>query len=220
MRFVLRFGLVVLLSAVPAASAIAQEVDDTRLREIARSALTEMPGLSVAVAREGRIVWTAAFGAAAVEPEKPVTPDTRFRVYSVSKPWTAAAALRLAVAGRLDPDAPIAVASFPDKGVPITAFQLGTHSAGIRHYRPGEADTDRRCDTVNEAVELFADDPLLFSGDRSCVLHVGVRVARRGDRGGRLRAVRRRAPARGARSSRHDRHSPCGGRGAEPRPGL
>lgn len=161
MRFVL-FPGVCLLLALPVAPAVAQPLDQAGIRQIAESALAEAPGVSVAVARNGEVVWTAAAGAAAVDPVRPATPDTRFRVYSVSKPWTAAAALRLAVAGRLDPDAPIAVASYPDKGVPITAFQLGTHSAGIRQYRPGEAEMDRKCATVEEAVGLFADDSLLF----------------------------------------------------------
>ncbi len=163
MRFIIRLGLVGLLFGVPVAPAAAQNLDEDRIRQLAQSVLAETPGLSLAVGRDGRILVAAGFGAASLEPETPVTPDTRFRVYSVSKPWTAAAALRLAVAGRLDPDAPISVPSYPDKGVAISAFHLGTHSSGIRHYAPGEAETNLRCATVTEAVEIFADDPLLYT---------------------------------------------------------
>jgi CubicO group peptidase (beta-lactamase class C family) len=141
----------------------AQELPTAQIRQIAESALADLPGLSIAVGIADSVIWAGGFGLASLEPETPVTPDTRFRVYSVSKPWTAAAGLRLVVVGRLDPEAPIQVRGFPDKGAPITAFQLATHSSGIRHYRDAEAETNRKCDTVAEAVELFADDPLLFT---------------------------------------------------------
>jgi CubicO group peptidase (beta-lactamase class C family) len=141
----------------------AQELPTGEIRQIAESALADLPGLSVAIGRADSVIWTGGYGLASLDPEIPVTPDTRFRVYSVSKPWTAAAGLRLVAAGRLDPEAPIQIPGYPDKGQPITAFQLATHSSGIRHYRDAEAETNRECDTVAEAVELFADDPLLFT---------------------------------------------------------
>lgn len=156
-----RFALL-LLSALMARTGMAQDLPELRIRAVAERALGEVPGLSVAVGIDGEVAWTGAFGAAALDPRVPATAATRFRIYSVSKPWTAAAGLRLAVAGRLDADAPISLPGFPDKGIPITAYQLGTHTAGIRHYREGEATTNRRCETVGEAVALFADDPLLF----------------------------------------------------------
>lgn len=141
----------------------AQELRAGEIRQIAESVLADLPGLAVAVGIADSVIWTGGFGLASLDPEIPITPDTRFRVYSVSKPWTAAVGLRLVVAGRLDPEAPIRVPGYPDKGAPITAFQLATHSSGIRHYRDAEAETNRECHTVAEAVELFADDPLLFA---------------------------------------------------------
>lgn len=152
-------GTAALVFARPAA---AQSLPEGRIRAIARSALGEVPGLVVAVGRGGEVLWTGAYGRASLEPDRPATPATRFRVYSVAKPWTAAAGLRLAAEGRLDPRAPISVPGFPDKGVPITAYELATHSAGIRHYRDGEAEMNRTCDTVREALPIFADDSLLF----------------------------------------------------------
>ena len=47
-----------------------------------------IPGLSVAVAANGRIVWSEGFGNADLENRLPVTPATRFRIGSVSKPFT------------------------------------------------------------------------------------------------------------------------------------
>lgn len=162
MRFV--FTLLILMLRPPEiASVSAQELPRQQIRGIVAGALSEVPGLAFAIGRDGAVLWEDGLGLAALEPERPATAGTRFRVYSVSKPWTAAAGLRLVASGRLDPEAPIRVAGFPDKGAPITALQLGTHTSGIRHYRAEEAEMNRRCDTVAEAVRIFADDPLLFA---------------------------------------------------------
>jgi serine beta-lactamase-like protein LACTB len=162
-RLIILLFVGTLLTGMVVSSGGAQELPDQTIREIAESAMADLPGLSVAIGKGDSVIWTGGFGLGSLDPEIPVTPDTRFRVYSVSKPWTAAAGLRLVVAGRLNPEAPIQIPGYPDKGAPITAFQLATHSSGIRHYRDGEAETNRECDTVAEAVELFADDPLLFT---------------------------------------------------------
>lgn len=79
---------------------------------------------------------------------------------------TAAAAARLLEAGRLDPNAPVQryVPDFPDKGSPITPMHLATHSSGIRHYADeAEASNSRHCARVADALEVFADDPLVHA---------------------------------------------------------
>jgi serine beta-lactamase-like protein LACTB len=78
-------------------------------RRLARSPLVDenLPGLSVAVALDGEIVWAEGFGWAEVERGAPVTPLTRFRIGSVSKPLTAAAVGLLHDRGRIDLDAPL-----------------------------------------------------------------------------------------------------------------
>ncbi len=59
----------------------------------------ELPGMAVLVARDGKIVYQGGFGFADVEKKIPVTVDTKFRIGSVSKQFTAAAVLRLAEEG-------------------------------------------------------------------------------------------------------------------------
>lgn len=162
-RLIILLFVGTLLNGMVVSPGGAQELPDQTIREIAESAMADLPGLSVAIGKGDSVIWTGGYGLASLDPEIPVTHDTRFRVYSVSKPWTAAAGLRLAVTGRLDPEAPIQIPGYPDKGQPITPFQLATHRSGIRHYRDAEGETNRKCDTVAEAVELFADDPLLFT---------------------------------------------------------
>jgi serine beta-lactamase-like protein LACTB len=137
----------------------------TRARTIVCDELaSRIPGVQVAVAVNGSIVWSEGFGYADLERKVPVTNETQFRIGSVSKPLTAAAVALLYERGTLDLDAPVQryVPSFPDKGHPITTRQLGGHLAGIRHYRDGEFLLNRRYPSVREGLAIFRDDPLLF----------------------------------------------------------
>jgi len=125
-----------------------------------------IPGASIAVGLHGRIIWSEGFGYANVEYRIPVTPQTKFRGGSTSKPMTQALASLLKEAGRFDFDSPVQtyVPSFPDKGVTITARHLMGHNSGIRHYPP---DGDEFHSTVayaniTDALVIFRDDPLLF----------------------------------------------------------
>jgi serine beta-lactamase-like protein LACTB, mitochondrial len=137
-----------------------------RARAIACEQLARaIPGLAIAVALNGEIVWSEAFGYADLEGKVRATPATQFRIGSVSKPITAAAVARLVEEGKLDLDAPVQryVPSFPNKGRPITTRQLAGHLAGIRHYRGDEFLLNRRFSSVSEALEIFKDDSLLHA---------------------------------------------------------
>jgi serine beta-lactamase-like protein LACTB, mitochondrial len=140
--------------------------------EHARAQLLDMmkarriPGMSVTVAVDGRVVWSEGFGYADAEAHKAACPDTRFRTASVAKPITAAAMARLYDVGRLKLDVDVRkyVPTFPQKGSAITARQLASHRAGIRDYRDdNEAFTQRHFQNVTESLQLFQDDALLFS---------------------------------------------------------
>lgn len=66
------------------------------------------PGFAAVVARGGRVVCEAALGVLSVESQAPMTVDSVFRIYSMTKAIGAAAAATLIEAGSLDPDAPVA----------------------------------------------------------------------------------------------------------------
>src|SRR5215470_5210574 len=83
-------------AAVKTAEAVAQEV-------LAHG----VPGLALAVAVDGKIVWSDGFGYADLEARVPARPTTKFRIGSVSKPITAAGLMLLVEAGKLDLDAPV-----------------------------------------------------------------------------------------------------------------
>ena len=127
---------------------------------------TGSPGLSAAVAVDGKVVWAEGFGLADLENQVSVTPASRFRLGSVSKLFTVAAVARLAEAGKLDLDAPVQryVLSFPDKGQPVTARQLAGHLAGIRHYAPADFLLPvRRYERLTEGLGIFQNDALVHA---------------------------------------------------------
>ncbi len=125
-----------------------------------------IPGTSVAVGVDGRIVWSEGFGYSDVELGVPVTPLTKFRGGSTSKPMTQAAASLLKEEGRMDFDAPVQryVPSFPEKGHVITPRHLMAHTSGIRHYPPegDEFHSAKHYEDIVDALEIFENDPLLF----------------------------------------------------------
>ncbi len=128
----------------------------------------KIPGLSIAIVNQGRILYSGAFGEADVENHIDVTERSRFRTASVAKPLTATAALALAVNGRLNLDVPIQnyCPAFPIKPWPITARELLSHRSGIRHYRADtlndpEVSSTHHYAKLSDAFALFGKDPLV-----------------------------------------------------------
>jgi CubicO group peptidase (beta-lactamase class C family) len=159
-------------SAVPSTAAAAHtegyagSVEESRRLARALVAGDNLPGLSVAVAVDGEIVWAEGFGWADVDSRTPVTPLTRFRLGALSKPLTAVAAALLHDRGRLDLDAPVQryIPAYPEKQWTVTARQLMGDVAGVHRIRGDNNDAMpvRHCASLDEAVAMLADDPLLF----------------------------------------------------------
>ncbi len=122
-----------------------------------------IPGFSIAVMKDGKLLWSEGFGFADLETRLPVSPKTRFRIGSVSKLLTATAVAKLYEQGLLDLDAPIQkyLPNFPKKEFEITSRQLVEHLAGIRHYKRDEFINRQRYETVSESLKIFQDDALL-----------------------------------------------------------
>lgn len=137
---------------------------DAALRLVCDSLAPRIPGLQVAVAIDGKLVWSAAFGYADVARHSRVTRTTMFRIGSVSKPLTATAVAQLVAGGKLDLDAPVQryVPSFPQKPWPVTTRELTGHLAGIRHYEGNEFLSNTPYPSVTAGLVIFANDSLLF----------------------------------------------------------
>ena len=166
----MRLALLLLQTACISQPANLPSVDQrwTAARERARAIACEKlapntPGFAIAVAVDGKLVWSEAFGYADVEAKRFTTPATQFRIGSVSKSMTADAVAQLYESGKLDLDAPIQryVPTFPAKGALITTRLLAGHLAGIRHYRGNEFLLNQPYATVTAGLAIFQNDSLL-----------------------------------------------------------
>jgi CubicO group peptidase (beta-lactamase class C family) len=109
--------------------AFAAELDSLRTAH-------SIPGLSVAVVRDGRVVLARGFGLADVERDIPATAETPYNIASVSKTISGVVALRLAERGVLDLDRP------------MSSFRGWTEfCAGVMEEGPRVFFSDYRCDT-------------------------------------------------------------------------
>jgi len=144
----------------------AQRIADRLLDQVLD--VSGAPGVSAAVVVDGDVIWRGVAGFADVEAGQAVTPDSMFRLASVSKLYTVALALQAAEAGVLDLDADVRtyVTSWPSHdGAVITPRQLAAHTAGINHYQSVQSsglDVTAHYPDIVEALGFFADAPLLF----------------------------------------------------------
>lgn len=159
-----------------------QTLDDSRYRESAERAQQTIaehrtairaPALSAAVAIEGKRVWAGAVGWADIEKDLAVTPRTRFRIGSTSKPLTITALAKLVTEGTIDLDTSIAryMPNLPNpQWQDITPRHLASHTSGLvdyKHtaewsglYRIMALRTDYP--NVRDSLEIFDNSPLAF----------------------------------------------------------
>lgn len=117
--------------------AFAQDARTERLRDYLTAAANNgWLNASVLVAEQGTILVDTAFGFANMELEVRNTPDTRFRVASVTKQFTAMAVMMLAAEGKLKISDPISkyLDSLPPAWNAITIHHLLRHTSGISDY--------------------------------------------------------------------------------------
>ncbi|MEM9616451.1 MAG: serine hydrolase domain-containing protein [Pseudomonadota bacterium] len=126
--------------------------------------VTGVPGMSAAVSEEGEIIWSGTAGHMDAEKKNLVDLQTKFRIASVSKLFTAALILTLAEGKILDLDTDIKtyVPDWPDHdGAIITLRQLAAHISGIGHYGASDRyDLSRQYNSLSEALTVYAHKPL------------------------------------------------------------
>ena len=121
------------LSAV---AAYAQQPDEFINAELLRQ---RIPGLSLVVLKNGQIITAKGYGLADVKQKTPVTPETVFKIGSVSKQFIATGIMLLVQEGRLGLDDPLSkfLDDAPPAWSPITIRHLLTHTSGLAREGPG-----------------------------------------------------------------------------------
>ncbi len=126
-----------------------------------------IPGVSVAVIKDGQPLYVKGYGLANVEHQVPVKPATIFQSGSIGKQFTATAIMILAEEGKLALDDKITkyFPDAPDSWKDITVRHLLTHTSGMGDY-PDDFDY-RRDYTEEDFLKIIKASPLKFApGDR------------------------------------------------------
>jgi D-alanyl-D-alanine carboxypeptidase len=120
----------------------------------ARMADLAVPGLAIAIARNGTVLLARGYGVADVQNGAPVTPETRFDLASITKPFTAAAIMLLVEDGRIDLDAPIRtyLPEVPEQWDEVQVRHLLTHTSGLPYSLIENAPIDIPDSLIYQAV--------------------------------------------------------------------
>ena len=143
--------------------ACADKVDDFIQAEMKRQ---KIPGLSLAVLKNGKILKAKGYGFANVEWNVPATPETVYQLASITKCFTATAVMQLVEDGKLSLKDNISayLPDLPKTWSEVTVWHLLTHSSGIKNYTQlaAIADNPEKHFNAAEIIALVADLPLEF----------------------------------------------------------
>ncbi|MBI5084577.1 MAG: serine hydrolase [Acidobacteria bacterium] len=158
----------VVLLASSAASQLLAQVSPQRLEEQAQAYFDagRFNGTAL-LAKDGKPMLSQGYGMANVEWNIPNAPDTKFRLGSITKQFTAMAVLLLDQQGKLKVEDAVCkyVDPCPDAWKPITIHHLLTHTSGIPNFTsfPDYTKTMMLASPPAESLKRFRDKPLDFT---------------------------------------------------------
>ncbi|KLD63888.1 hypothetical protein Y882_09715 [Dyella japonica DSM 16301] len=126
---------------------------------------TGTPGATIAIYRDGEVLYRHAYGLSDLERKTPATVSTHYEIGSITKQFTAAAVLQLQEAGKLDINATLAT-YLPDAphAKEVTLKQLLSHTSGMPEYLDGP-DVEQwavKPATFDQIMARIKDKPLDF----------------------------------------------------------
>jgi Beta-lactamase len=132
---VLKILTAAILLAFSATVMRSQRAEPDQVDDYVKQRMHELhiPGLSMAVVKEGQIVKASGYGMANLETSSPATPETVYKAASLSKPFIAAAILLLMQEGQIGLDDKVSkyLEGSPVTWKEITVRHLLTHTSGI-----------------------------------------------------------------------------------------
>jgi CubicO group peptidase (beta-lactamase class C family) len=166
----LRFALLACVALASTATAAPQSpaIDTEALDRYVGSEMgaQSIPGLSLAVLKDGRPIYIKSYGVATLEHPVPTRPETLFQLGSIGKQFTATAVMLLARDRRLELDDPLSkyIPEIPAGWREVTPRQMLKHQSGIPQLTPPDRDLlDLHHDyTDEEYLQLASSLPLDF----------------------------------------------------------
>ena len=166
MRKFLFVSLLAMACVITVQAQLAQETKDA-IDKLANETLTKtgVPSASIAVVKDGQVVYAKAYGDARLEPRTPATPEMRYSIGSISKQFTATAILLLQEQGKLSLDDKVSK-FIPDltRANEVTIRQLLSHTSGYQDYWPQDYVMPMMLEPVKaqKILDLWARKPLDF----------------------------------------------------------
>ncbi len=146
--------------ALVTALASADQIDDIVRQEMK---LQGIPGVSLVIRKDGRIIKAKGYGYANLETMTKATADTEYQTGSDGKMYTATALLELVQKGAINLDDPISKhLKVPDSWKGITVRNLLNHTAGLMDYLTADAFDPNKNYTLDTTLAMVADQPLDF----------------------------------------------------------
>ena len=123
-----------------------------------------IPGMQITIMQDNAVLWNKSFGYSDLLNMKKVQPYTKFRIASVSKMFTSSAIMKLMEQGKIELDSAVRyyMPDYPARRFPIPIRTLLNHTSGIRHYEGNEFANPKKYKNLNEALNMFKNDTLLF----------------------------------------------------------
>ncbi|MFN0140489.1 MAG: serine hydrolase domain-containing protein [Pyrinomonadaceae bacterium] len=140
----------------------ADSIDDFIKNTIAKR---KIPGLSLAVVRDGKVIRANGYGFANLELKVPATKDTVYEIGSISKQFAAEAVMLLVEEGKINLDDSIAKylpANAPQIWQKITVRNLLNHTSGLKDWTEVKEFSYRREYSPEEFIDLVKSFPLTF----------------------------------------------------------
>ncbi|HEX8699572.1 MAG TPA: serine hydrolase domain-containing protein [Myxococcaceae bacterium] len=126
----------------------------------------QVPGLALAIVRDGKIERLSTYGLANLESEVKVEPETSFQIASATKVFTGTLVMILVQEGKIDLDAPLSkyLPDAPETWKGMTVRHLAAHTSGLKNL----PDEDTTAATVAERYEAAKKTSMVYvPGERS-----------------------------------------------------
>lgn len=135
---------------------------------------TKIPGLALAIIKDGKLIKKTGYGLANVETQTPVNSSTVFKIASVSKPMIAMAIMTLVEDGKVKLDDPVSkyLSNTPESWSKITVRHFLSHTSGVIRESPTFDPDEIQADSL--VIQGAYNEPLRFTpGEKYEYCNVG-----------------------------------------------
>jgi len=124
----------------------------------------EIPGMAIAVVYNGEVIHKGFYGNKTIDHEDPITKETTFKIFSLTKTFVATSIFKLIQENKLSINDSLSkyFTDLPDDWAPITIANLLSHSSGLPDVRNYMSDFQDDSISDNHLLKTLFDEPMEF----------------------------------------------------------